>query len=98
MKQYDDDDGSDFAALLGSFGTHADVDKRARAERMAAMRPTDKRRRRGPARAQQFNVRITEATQSLAQKLCKLEGWSQADLVEAAIATLARQKGLAADA
>ena len=98
MKQFEEDDGSEFAALLGSFGTHADVDKRARAERMAAMRPNDKRRRRGPARAKQFNVRITDATESLAQKLCELEGWSQADLVETAIATLARQKGLAADA
>ena len=98
MKQFEEDDGSDFAALLGGFGTHADVDKRARAERMAAMRPNDKRRRRGAARAHQFNVRITEATQALAQKLCKLEDWSQADLVEAAIAALAQQKGMTADA
>jgi hypothetical protein len=93
-----EEDGSEFEALLGGFGTHTDVEKRARAERMAAMRPNDGRRRRGPVRAHQFNVRITNLTQSLAKKLCEGNDWSQADLVEAAIAELAKQKGVTPDA
>jgi hypothetical protein len=93
-----DQDGSEFEALLGSFGTHTDVDKRARAERMATMRPNDGRRRRGPARPHQFNVRITDLTQALERKIRKAEGWSQSDLVEAAIAALAKQKGVTPDA
>jgi hypothetical protein len=92
-----DEDGSEFEALLGSFGTHTDVDKRARAERMA-MRPSDGRRRRGPSRPHQFNVRITDLTQSLAKLLCEANDWSQADLVEAAISALAKQKGVTPDA
>lgn len=89
-----EEDGSAFQELLGSFGSHSDVEKRARAERMAALKPNDKRRRRGAPRQHQFNVRITEMTQALASKLCQAEGWSQADLVEAAIAALAKQKGI----
>ena len=93
-----EEDGSEFDALLGSFGTHTNVEKRARAERMAAMRPNDRRRRRGPPRVHQFNTRISDGTQSLVGKLCKAEEWSQSDLVEAAIAALAKQKGITPDA
>jgi len=92
-----DEDGREFEALLGGFGTHTDVEKRARAERMAAMRPNDGRRRRGPVRAHQFNVRITDLTRSLAKKLCEANDWSQAELVEAAIAEFAKQKGVTPD-
>lgn len=92
-----EEDGSEFAALLGGFGTNTDIDKRARAERMA-MRPNDKRRRRGPARVHQFNVRVSDQTQSLARKLCSANDWSQADLIETAIAALAKQKGVTPDA
>ena len=87
-----EEEGADFAELLGRFGTHANIEKRQRAERLASMRPGDKRRRRGPPRAHQFNVRISSQTQALAHALCKAEGWSQADLVEAAIAALAKAK------
>jgi predicted HicB family RNase H-like nuclease len=87
-----EDDGADFAELLGKFHTHADIQKRHRAERLASMRPGDKRRRRGPPRAHQFNVRISTQTQTLAHAMCKAEGWSQADLVEAAITALAKAK------
>lgn len=93
-----DEDGSAFQELLGGFGTHANVEKRARAERRAAMKPNDRRRRRGPPRVHQFNVRISAQTQSLAAKLCKAKDWSQADLVEAAISALAKQEGITPDA
>lgn len=93
-----EEDGSAFGELLGAFGTHANVEQRHKAERLAAMRPNDRRRRRGPARVHQFNVRISDQTQLLATKLCKLEGWSQPDLIEAAIASLAKQKGVTPDA
>ncbi|HRN87905.1 MAG TPA: hypothetical protein PK271_04825 [Hyphomicrobium sp.] len=92
-----EDDGSAFQELLGGFGAHANPAKRARAERLATMKPNDKRRRRGPPRLRQFNVRVTEQTQAIAAKLCEAEGWSQADLVEAAIAALAKAKGINAD-
>jgi hypothetical protein len=87
-----EDDGSNFAELLGKFGSNVNIEKRQRAERLASMRPSDKRRRRGPPRAHQFNVRISTQTQTLAHAMCKAEGWSQADLVEAAIAALAKAK------
>jgi hypothetical protein len=93
-----EEDGSAFGELMGAFGSHANVEKRHKAERLAAMRPTDGRRRRGPARIHQFNVRISDETQMLATKLCKEERWSQPDLVEAAIAALAKQKGVKPDA
>jgi len=87
-----EEEGADFAELLGKFGTHANIEKRQRAERLASMRPGDKRRRRGPPRAHQFNVRVSSETQKLAHGLCKSQGWSQADLVEAAIVALAKAK------
>ena len=87
-----EEEGADFDKLLGAFGSHANIEKRHRAERLASMRPSDKRRRRGPPRAHQFNVRISTQTQTLAHAMCKAEGWSQADLVEAAIAALAKAK------
>ncbi len=92
-----EDDGAAFQQLLGSFGAHANPAKRARAERLATMKPTDKRRRRGQARLRQFNVRVTQETQVLATKLCEAEGWSQADMVEAAIVALAKAKGIKGD-
>jgi len=87
-----EDEGAQFAELLGKFGTHANIEKRQRAERLASMRPGDKRRRRGPPRAHQFNVRITSETQKLAHELCKSQGWSQADLIENAVLALAKAK------
>ena len=84
---------------LGGFGTHTDVEKRARAERMAAMRPNDGRRRRGPARAHQFNVRITDLTQIAGEEALRGRTTGhKPDLVEAAIAALAKQKGVTPDA
>jgi hypothetical protein len=87
-----EEEGADFDKLLGAFGSHANIEKRHRAERLASMRPSDKRRRKGPPRTHQFNVRITSQTQALAHALCKEKGWSQADLVEAAILALAKAK------
>ena len=87
-----EEEGAAFSELLGKFGTHANIEKRQKAERLASMRPGDKRRRRGPPRAHQFNVRVSTQTQALAHALCKAEGWSQADLVEAAITALAKVK------
>lgn len=93
------DDGSEFAALLGGFGTHANTQKRARAERMAALKKGDKRRQRQVTRPHQFNVRVDDDTKALTQALidrfnaAEREGngkWSQADIVIAAIAALAK--------
>lgn len=93
------DDGSDFMALMGSFGTHANVKRRAKAERMAAMRKDDGRSRRKKTRPHQFNVRVDDDTKALTQALMdKFSGegrdannkWSQADVVIAALAALAK--------
>ncbi|MFA5949355.1 MAG: hypothetical protein WC807_03640 [Hyphomicrobium sp.] len=63
------EDGSDFGALLGAFGSHANIEKRAKAERLAAMKPSDGRRKKGPARRNQFNVRVDDETLARAQAL-----------------------------
>jgi hypothetical protein len=94
------EDGSDFAALIGAFGTHANLEKRAKAERLAAMKPSDGRRKRVATRTNQFNTRVDDTTIELAQrlieKLSRRDGkkWSQADLVQRAIAALAEIEGL----
>jgi hypothetical protein len=90
------EDGSDFNALLGSFGSHANIKKRAKAERKAALKPTDGRRMRVAVRTNQFNARISDEALALAQKCIDAMSardsrkWSQADLVEAAIAAFAK--------
>jgi hypothetical protein len=94
------EDGSDFAALLGAFGSHVDIAKRAKAERLAAMKPGDGRRKRIATRTNQFNTRVSNRTVTLAQRLIeefsRRDGkkWSQADLVERAIAALAATEGI----
>lgn len=98
------DDGSAFAALLGGFGTHANTQKRAKAERLAAMKKTDGRRKRVSTRPHQFNVRVDDDTKALAQALItKFEAadgqkWSQADIVIRAIAALAKAENVRAGA
>jgi hypothetical protein len=95
------EDGSAFNDLLGEFGKHGDREKRAKAERLAMMKPGDGRRNRGVKRPNQFNVRVSDATKAQADALIKEfsardnRAWSQADLVEHAIAFLAQsqQKG-----
>lgn len=83
------DDGDDFAKFLGEWGSHANGTKRAHAERLASMAPTDKRRKRAkPVRPHQYNVRVSNETQAMASELCVRHGWSQADLIAAAIAEL----------
>jgi hypothetical protein len=94
----EDEANENFRELLGAFGSNADVDRRARAERRAAMKPDDKRRKKGSARDTQLNVRVRRSVSELARELCKAESWSQADLVEKAIEALAKQKGLLPDA
>jgi hypothetical protein len=93
------DDGTAFAALLGGFGTHANTQKRAKAERMAALKKNDGRRQRKVTRPHQFNVRVDDDTKRLTQALIdkfNADGrdgnskWSQADMVIAAIAALAK--------
>lgn len=102
MVEHPQEDGSAFDELLGEFGKHGDRNKRAKAERLAMMKPGDGRRKRTVTRPNQFNVRISDAAKSLADTLIKEfsardgRSWSQADLVEHAIAALAQsqQKGM----
>jgi len=90
---------TDFDKLLGSFGAHANIEKRRKSERLAAMQPSDGRRKK-IGRDRQFNVRITKESFALAQhlieKLSARDGrkWSQADFLEAAITALAKAEKL----
>lgn len=88
---------TDFRALIGAFGTHANPEKRQKAERLAAMKPDDKRRKRGSTknRERQLNVKVTTQTLDLLHVLCAelstRDGrkWSQPDIIEEAIAAFA---------
>jgi hypothetical protein len=91
-------DEPNFRELLGAFGGNANVERRARAERRAAMKPDDKRRKKGAVRDTQLNVRVRRSVSELAREICKAESWSQADLIENAIEALAKEKGLLTDA
>lgn len=92
-----DDDGlNNFHELLGGFGSHANTQNRAKAERYASMKPTDPRRKKGLSRPHQFNVRVNDATKALADALTQHHDWSQADLVEAAITALAKAQNITA--
>jgi len=95
----DDNDGSQFQQLLGCFGTHTNLEGRKKAERLAAMKPDDGRRR-GATRTNQFNARVADETIALAKMLIEKfsardkKKWSQADLIIFAIDELAKaQKG-----
>jgi hypothetical protein len=94
-----DEEGSWFMKCLGAWGTHADSEKRAKAERLASLPPGDGRRR--PAvRTEQFGVRISAAHLERAKVLIAKFGardghkWSQADFMEHAIDELAKAHGL----
>jgi hypothetical protein len=92
------DDGSDFGQLLGAFGTHADLNKRAKAERLASMKPDDGRRKRAVTRPHQFNARVSDETMALAKALIERftardgRKWSQADLITQLIADAAKRE------
>lgn len=93
------DDGSDFAALLGSFGSPANkqrLEKRAKAERMAALKKGDGRRNRAVTRPHQFNVRVDDETLRLTKALAAKLNGSHADIVIMAIAALAKAEKIGA--
>jgi hypothetical protein len=95
----DEEDGSNYQKLICGFRSHANIEKRQKAERLAAMKPNDGRRKRVKEPRAQFNVRIKEESVALAKLLIeKLSArdkrdWSQSDLVEAALAALAEEIG-----
>src|SRR5688572_20653565 len=83
----DDFESDNFAKLLGAFGEHANVERRKRAEKLAALKPSD-RRRSGIKRPHQFNVRISDHSQAIVESLCAANKWTQAELIERALARL----------
>jgi hypothetical protein len=89
-----EEDGSKFDEFLGAFGVHANLERRAKAERLAAMKPGDGRRKKGD-RVHQLNVRINDATKELVDsliiKFTQRDGrdWSKTELIETAISSLA---------
>lgn len=89
-----EDDGSAFDRLLGVFRSNAAPERRARSERMASMKPTDKRRASGPARVRQYNVRISDKHHELAHLLATQAGLSNAEIVEDGIEFLAKKHGI----
>lgn len=97
---------SAFDKLLGGWGTHANIEQRKKAERLAAMKPDDGRRKRGSAkmREHQLNVQVTTQTRdlllALREHLSTVEGRkvSQPDVIEAAIKALAKSHNIGGDA
>lgn len=97
---------SAFDKLLGAFGSHANIAQRQKAERLAAMKPDDGRRKRGSAkmREHQLNVQVTTQTRdllmALREHLSAVEGRkvSQPDVIEAAIKALAKSYKIEGDA
>lgn len=89
-----DADDQNFQALLGAFGSHANVERRARAERRAGMRADDKRRKKRETRDRPLNTRVRKSVSDLAKALCEAEGISQADLIEQLIEKAAKAKGI----
>lgn len=90
-----EEDGSNFAELLGAFGVNANPERRAKAERLAVMKPNDGRRKQKGDRIHQLNVRVNDTTKEIVETLIarftERDGrdWSKTELVEAAIASLA---------
>lgn len=91
VEEYDDE----LDEFLGSFGSNTNLAKRQKAEKLAALRPDD-RRRKTKNRERQLNVKASDETlalvSALAEKFARRDGqrWSQPDIVEAAIASLAK--------
>ncbi|MDH4981252.1 RepB family protein [Hyphomicrobium sp. D-2] len=89
-----DADDQNFKALLGAFGSHANVERRARAERRAGMAVNDRRRKKRETRNTPLNTRVRKSVSDLAKALCEAEGISQADLLEQLIEKAAKTKGI----
>jgi hypothetical protein len=91
------EDGGNFAALLGVFGSHADPVKRGRAERSAAMKVDDQRRRPGSPRVKQYLARITESKHALAERITSQTKKGNSDIVEEGIDLVAARYGVSLD-
>ena len=93
------DECSNFAKVMGAFGSHSDIKRRTKAERLAAMQPGDGRRRK-KGEKHQFNTRVNDAVHALIAQLLETlnardgRKWSQPELVEAAMSALAKQLGV----
>lgn len=90
----EDDGDQNFKALLGAFGSHSNTERRVRAERRAAMRPDDKRRKKGETRDTPLNTRVRKSVHALAQAICRADNLSQADLIELLVEKAAKERGL----
>lgn len=88
-----DDSERNFKELLGTFGSRANKERRAKAERRAAMKPNDGRRKKEKREAP-LNVRIRKSVHALAQAICEADNISQADLVERMVESLAKERGM----
>ena len=95
MPEVDEEASSaDMAAWLGKFGTHARVEQRARAERLASMRPDDKRRHRPVTKVAQLNVCVPPRTKALAHELSKTLKKSIPALLEELLEAAAKKHGI----
>ena len=91
----EDDDGfmAQLAARFNSYGTSpAKVEARAQRERAAGM-TTAQRARRGPP-TRQLNIRATERTRGLIERLGDKLGQSQTQIIADAIELLARKEDI----
>lgn len=88
-----DDSERNFKELLGVFGSRANRERRAKAERRAAMKPNDGRRKKEKREAP-LNVRVRKSVHALAQAICDADNISQADLIERLIESAAKERGI----
>lgn len=88
------EDEAEFASLFEAsrFATKTKIDKRAGAERKASQ-TEGQRSRGGRARSAQMNFRCTPAFKALASGLSASMEVSIADMLEEAVAALAKRKG-----
>lgn len=99
-KLTDEEEGSNFEAFMGSFGSHSNLKQRRKNERLASLKPNDKRRKRVAVRTEQLNVRVSEETivlvNALIEKLRTRDNdkWSKPDVIEAAIAAMAKAENI----
>jgi hypothetical protein len=87
-----DNEGEDFFAVLGARvapEARQRVEQRMRRERRAGMTDAERGRRKGEPKLQ-LNVRASSETRTLFEDLCQHLGKSKTDVMEMAIAALAK--------
>ena len=91
MSERDEADTPFAAVFTETFGKSVNVKQRITAERRAGRTPKERSRGgKGPLRNVQINVRGTAKTKALIERIAEILDGSHADVIEAAVAMLAK--------